>query len=264
MSEKLQKVLARAGFGSRRQLEEIIKAGEVKVNGLLALLGQRVESKDTISFQGRTVTNTPAEEIPCRVMLYHKPEGEVCSRSDPEKRPTVFDNLPKLQRGRWIAVGRLDFNTAGLLLFTTHGDLANALMHPSSEIEREYAVRVFGQEVDAATLTRLTKGIKLEDGMAKFNNIVDAGGQGQNHWYHVTLSEGRNREVRRMWESQGVRVNRLIRVRFGQIILPRDLRKGSMRELPASLVSELAESVDIKLKTYTPFKKRAAKERYRS
>lgn len=263
MSEKLQKVLARAGFGSRRQLEKIIEAGEVKVNGLLAALGQRVTSEDKISIQGRTVTNVPSEEVPCRVIVYHKPEGEVCTRNDPEKRPTVFDNLPKLQRGRWIAIGRLDFNTAGLLLFTTHGDLANALMHPRSEIEREYAVRVFGQEVSESTLSNLKKGIKLEDGMARFTSIVDAGGQGQNHWYHVILTEGRNREVRRMWESQGVRVNRLIRIRFGQIILPRDLRKGLVRELPPPIVNELAASAGLTLKTYTPFKKRAAKERYR-
>lgn len=262
MSEKLQKVLARAGFGSRRKLEEIIAAGEVMVNGLIASLGQRVTEKDTITIQGNKVTNTPAEDIPCRVMLYHKPEGEVCSRNDPEKRPTVFDNLPRLQRGRWIIVGRLDFNTAGLLLFTTHGDLANALMHPSSQIEREYAVRVFG-EVNAEVLQRLKRGVELEDGMAKFNKIVDAGGQGQNHWYHVTLSEGRNREVRRMWESQGVQVNRLIRVRFGELFLPRDLRKGSMRELPAPIVNELALSVNLNLKTYTPFNKRAEKDRYK-
>jgi 23S rRNA pseudouridine2605 synthase len=263
MSEKLQKVLARAGFGSRRKLEEIIEAGQVMVNGLVASLGQRVTPKDAISIQGQTVTNTPSEEIPCRVILYHKPEGEVCSRNDPEKRPTVFDNLPKLQRGRWIAVGRLDFNTAGLLLFTTHGDLANALMHPSSQIEREYAVRVFG-EVDGDILNRLKTGVKLEDGMAKFSSLKDGGGQGHNHWYHVTLSEGRNREVRRMWESQGVKVNRLIRVRFGEIYLPRDLRKGSVRELPPKLVAELGSSVDLNFKTYTPHKKRTEKERYRS
>lgn len=262
MSEKLQKVLARAGFGSRRKLEEIIEAGQVMVNGMVANLGQRVTPQDAITIQGQTVSNIPAEEIPCRVILYHKPEGEVCTRNDPEKRATVFDNLPKLQRGRWIAVGRLDFNTAGLLLFTTHGELANALMHPSSQIEREYAVRVFG-EVDGETLNRLRTGVKLEDGMAKFNNITDAGGQGHNHWYHVTLSEGRNREVRRMWESQGVKVNRLIRVRFGNIFLPRDLRKGSVRELPPKLIDELAESVDLNLKVYTPHKKRVFKERYR-
>ncbi|MBY0545433.1 MAG: 23S rRNA pseudouridine(2605) synthase RluB [Gammaproteobacteria bacterium] len=255
MSEKLQKVLARAGFGSRRQLEKVIESGEVMVNGVPASLGQRVTPDDTITIQGRTVTNTPPEEIPCRVLLYHKPEGEVCSRNDPEKRPTVFDNLPKLQRGRWVAVGRLDYNTAGLLLFTTHGDLANALMHPRSQIEREYAVRVFG-EVSPDVLKQLTKGVKLEDGVAKFSTITDAGGQGQNHWYHVTLAEGRNREVRRMWESQGIQVNRLIRVRFGEILLPRDLRKGHMRELSAPLAAKLAASVEIKLTTYMPYKKR--------
>lgn len=255
MSEKLQKVLARAGFGSRRQLEDIIAAGQVMVNGMVASLGQRVTPSDAISIQGQKVTNIDAEEIPCRVILYHKPEGEVCTRHDPEKRPTVFDNLPKLQRGRWIAVGRLDFNTAGLLLFTTHGDLANRLMHPSSQIEREYAVRVFG-EVDTAILARLKTGVSLDDGIAKFNTITDGGGQGHNHWYHVTLAEGRNREVRRMWESQGVKVNRLIRVRFGNILLPRSLRKGAVRELPSQLVSQLGGSVDLNLKTYIPNKKR--------
>ena len=254
MTEKLQKVLARSGFGSRRELETLIQAGQVIVNGETAILGLRVSETDEISIQGKTVTNRSTEDTPSRVMLYHKPEGEMCTRHDPEKRPTVFDNLPRLQRGRWIAVGRLDFNTAGLLLFTTNGDLANILMHPRSQIEREYAVRVFG-EVDPAVLNRLKAGVKLEDGMARFNQITDGGGEGQNHWYHVTLSEGRNREVRRMWESQGVQINRLIRVRFGDILLPRDLRKGKFRELPPHLVMGLGKQYDLTLKAYDPDKR---------
>lgn len=261
MSEKLQKVLARAGFGSRRSLETLIVAGEVLVNGTVATLGLRVSEKDEIVIQGQRVTQKSAEDSACRVLLYHKPDGEVCTRSDPEKRPTVFDNLPRLQRGRWIAVGRLDFNTAGLLLFTTDGDLAEALMHPRNQIEREYAVRVFG-EVDAQILNQLRRGVKLTDGMAAFTEIKDGGGEGRNHWYHVTLKEGRNREVRRMWESQDVTVSRLIRIRFGDIALPRDLRKGKFRELEPQHILALGHSLGLTLKPYqrerradNPFKK---------
>jgi 23S rRNA pseudouridine2605 synthase len=183
------------------------------------------------------------------VLLYHKPEGEVCTRHDPEKRPTVFDNLPRLQRGRWVAVGRLDFNTAGLLLFTTDGELANTLMHPKAQIEREYAVRIFG-EVNSTLLEKLKKGVMLEDGIAKFDQIIDAGGEGHNHWYHVILHEGRNRQVRRLWESQDVKVNRLIRVRYGSVVLPRELRKGHMKELSPAEIKRLGTSVGLTLKPY--------------
>lgn len=207
MSEKLQKVLARAGQGSRREMEALITAGRVSVDGKVATLGDRVEVNAVIRVDGHQVKTRAAEEQICRVLAYHKPEGEMCTRHDPEGRPTVFDRLPKMDGARWIAVGRLDVNTSGLLLFTTDGELANRLMHPSHEVEREYAVRVFG-EITEAMLQRLRKGVQLEDGMAKFNKIKPAGGEGLNQWFNVTLTEGRNREVRRLWESQEVQVSR--------------------------------------------------------
>ncbi len=231
MAERLQKILARAGYGSRRQIEDWIRAGRISVNGSPAVLGLGVTGADRIEIDGRPVAVAIAlgQPIP-RTILYHKPVGELTTRADPEGRPTVFDKLPPLKTARWIAVGRLDFNTAGLLLLTTDGELANRLMHPSTEIEREYAVRVLG-EVAAPVIERLLGGVELEDGRAAFGSIHDAGGSGANHWYHVTLKEGRNREVRRMWESQGVAVSRLIRVRFGPIGLPRELRPGRHRPL---------------------------------
>lgn len=231
MNERLQKVLARAGFGSRRALEEQIRGGRIAVNGVVAELGVRIGPEDKVSIDGRPVALTRAwQEQGCRVIIYHKPEGEVCSRADPEGRPTVFRKLPKIQAGRWVAVGRLDINTTGLLLFTTDGALANELMHPSGEMEREYAVRVLG-EVEPQILTRLQRGVELEDGPARFEQIREAGGSGVNHWYHVVIREGRNREVRRLWESQDIRVSRLIRVRFGPLWLPRNLKPGDWREL---------------------------------
>lgn len=231
MAERLQKVLARAGYGSRRQIESWISAGRISVNGKTAELGLTVSPADEIRIDDKpvSVATSLARVIP-RTLIYHKPVGELTTRADPEGRPTVFDNLPRLKTARWIAVGRLDMNTAGLLLFTTDGELANRLMHPSSEVEREYAVRVLGK-VDAATLEHLLKGVDLDDGRAAFTSIRDAGGSGANHWYHVTLKEGRNREVRRLWESQGVQVSRLIRVRFGPLELPRALRAGRQRDL---------------------------------
>jgi len=238
MSEKLQKILANAGLGSRRAIEEWIKAGRVKLNGKVAELGARASIADKIEVDDHLIRITPANEEPPAVLLYHKPAGEVCTRSDPEGRPTVFDNLPRLRNKRWIIVGRLDLNTSGLLLFTTDGELANRLMHPSYAIEREYAVRVWG-EVDQTILTNLQQGVMLEDGEAHFDKIVDAGGSGKNHWYHVTLKEGRNREVRRLWESQGVTVSRLIRVRYGNVILPRDLRIGNSRILEENSVNQI-------------------------
>ena len=239
MSEKLQKILANAGLGSRREIETWIREGRVTVNGKVATLGQRAGERDLIRVDGRPVERWRLAGSAWRVLAYFKPEGEMTTRSDPEGRPTVFERLPRLRSGRWIAIGRLDLNTSGLLLLTTSGELANRLMHPSSEIEREYAVRVLG-EVSPETLARLKSGVLLEDGIARFDEILDAGGRGANHWYHVILREGRNREVRRLWESQGVMVSRLIRVRYGNVQLGRRLRPGRWEELPEEQVRALA------------------------
>lgn len=244
-SEKLQKVLARAGFASRRAIEDWIAVGRVTVNGKVATLGDRVSAQDTIAIDGKAIEPERLQGPPCQVLLYHKPVGEICSRADPEGRPTIFDNLPRLTSGQWVAVGRLDINTAGLILLTTDGELANRLMHPSSEIEREYAVRVLG-EVDALVLQRLRTGVMLEDGEARFDSIIDAGGQGANHWYHVVLREGRNREVRRLWESQGITVSRLIRVRYGLFSLPRRLKAGTAQPLTDGEINALRDSVGLR------------------
>src|SRR5574344_3049265 len=214
LGEKLQKVLARMGVGSRRDVEAWIAQGRIKVNGVDATLGLRVQPGDAIALDGRLLRREEEDQVVRRVLIYNKPEGEVCTRSDPEGRPTVFDRLPRPKNGRWINIGRLDINTTGLLLFTTDGELANRLMHPSREVEREYAVRVFGQ-VDDAKLRDLSRGVQLEDGPAAFKTIKFSGGEGINQWYNVTLTEGRNREVRRLWEAVGVQVSRLIRVRYG-------------------------------------------------
>ncbi len=250
MSEKIQKVLARVGLGSRRAMEDLILEGRVSVNGHVAKLGDRVSETDQLRVDGRPVKFNSAEESRRRVILYYKPEGEVCTRTDPEGRPTVFDRLPKLKNERWVAIGRLDINSQGLLLFTTDGDFANCLMHPSSEVEREYAVRVHG-EVTNEMLENLTTGVQLLDGMAKFDEVVDAGGEGTNHWYHVILREGRKREVRRMWESQGVQVSRLIRVRYGSVLLPRNLKVGRWIELEKEVIDEMATAVGASLKKRT-------------
>ncbi|MGM0593330.1 MAG: 23S rRNA pseudouridine(2605) synthase RluB [Pseudomonadota bacterium] len=244
MSEKLQKVLARAGYGSRREIEGWISAGRISVNGAIVQLGERVGESDVIRIDGKVVSRTRLQSNRCRVLMYHKPIGEVTSRNDEEGRTTVFENLPRIVNGRWIVVGRLDLNTSGLLLFTTDGELANRLMHPSYTIEREYAVRVLG-EVAPEVIQRLTEGVELEDGTARFTSIVDGGGEGANHWFHVTLEEGRNREVRRLWESQGVTVSRLTRVRYGPIKLPRWLRPGRWEELSEDKVSLLRQSVGL-------------------
>ncbi len=253
MSEKLQKVLARAGKGSRREMETVISAGRVSVDGNVAYLGDRVEGTEQIRIDGHLVNLTTKEEELCRVLMYNKPEGEMCTRKDPEGRPTVFDRLPKLESGRWIAVGRLDINTSGMLLFTTDGELANRLMHPSQKVEREYAVRVFG-EVDEAMLQRLRAGVKLEDGLARFQKITYRGGEGRNHWFHVVLSEGRNREVRRLWESQEAQVSRLIRVRYGDIELKRQLPLGGWTELPLKEVNYYRKLVKLTPETKSKVK----------
>jgi len=244
MSEKLQKVLARAGLGSRREIEEWIEAGRIVVNGIVAKLGDRVTELDNVVVDNKRIEIQATDLVPPRVLMYHKPEGQICTQDDPEGRETVFEHLPKVRSGRWVMVGRLDINTSGLLLFTTDGELANYLMHPSQQVEREYAVRVFGQ-VSPETIARLKAGVKLEDGMAKFDHIVDGGGEGSNHWYHVVLKEGRNREVRRLWESQGVKVSRLIRVRYANLILPRSLHLGRWEELSLEQVNSLRQTVGL-------------------
>lgn len=236
--QRLHKVLAAAGVGSRREIEEWIVAGRISVNGEPADVGQKVGPGDRVRVNGKLMPLRFAPRIP-RVVLYHKPEGEIVSRDDPEGRPTVFDHLPVLRKGRWIAVGRLDFNTSGLLLFVNDGDLANKLMHPRYELDREYAVRILG-ELDEAQRNALLDGIELEDGLAKFNTLLDAGGEGANHWYRVTLSEGRNREVRRMFEALGLTVSRLMRVRYGPVVLPSRLKRGMWEDMPVADVCALA------------------------
>jgi len=253
MSEKLQKVLARAGKGSRREMETYISAGRVSVNGKVAYLGDRVEGNEQIRIDGHPVKLKSEQDDMCRVLMYNKPEGEMCTRKDPEGRPTVFDRLPPLEGGRWIAVGRLDINTSGMLLFTTDGELANRLMHPSRKVEREYAVRVFG-EVTEAMLQTLRSGVKLEDGPAKFQKITYRGGEGRNHWFHVVLSEGRNREVRRLWESQDVQVSRLIRVRYGDMEMKRQLPLGGWAELGLKDVNYYRKLVDLPFETKSKVK----------
>ncbi|ROR32264.1 23S rRNA pseudouridine(2605) synthase RluB [Inmirania thermothiophila] len=243
--ERLQKVLARAGLGSRREIDRLIAEGRVTVDGVPAVPGTRVRGRERIVVDGRPVPRSRLRAAPPpRVLAYHKPAGQVVARRDPEGRDTVFRHLPRLREGRWIAVGRLDVATSGLLLVTTHGELAHRLMHPSRRIEREYAVRVFG-EVDGLVLERLQRGVRLEDGPARFERIEYAGGGGANQWYHVTLREGRNREVRRLWASQGVQVSRLIRVRYGPVVLPPGLPAGRWRELTPGEVAHLCELVGL-------------------
>mgnify|MGYP001138401176 CR=1 FL=1 len=227
---RLQKALAEAGLGSRREIEGWIREGRVRVNGQLAKLGDRVLPTDRVRVDGTEVKRRAPRSSRPVVLAYHKPEGEVVTRRDPEGRPTVFRRLPGIRDGRWIAVGRLDLNTAGLLLVTNHGELANRLMHPSRRIEREYAVRIHGQVADSQ-LEQLVNGIELEDGPARFEEIVESGGSGVNQWFHVLLREGRNREVRRLWEAAGCEVSRLKRVRFGNVILGARPLPGQWREL---------------------------------
>lgn len=255
--ERLQKMLARAGLGSRRAIEGWIRDGRVEVNGEVAQLGARASTADDVRVDGRSVDLSPAASPTRRVIAYNKPEGEVTTRDDPEGRPTVFERLPRLTGERWIAVGRLDIATSGLLLFTTDGELANRLMHPSWQVDREYAVRIFG-EVDDAMAERLTTGVTLEDGEARFTDLVYWGGTGHNHWYYVAIMEGRNREVRRLWESQGVQVSRLKRVRHGPIFLPSRLSVGRWEELSQADVDTLSESVglpSVPVKPPTPSEK---------
>lgn len=243
--EKLQKVLARTGLGSRREMERWIEQGRVAVDGRVASLGDRVDPGARITLDGKPVSRAPAAETRC--ILYHKPPGEVCTRSDPEGRRTVFERLPRLKSGRWISIGRLDYNTSGLLLFTTDGELANALMHPSANIEREYLVRVMG-EVDESMLQRMIDGVMLEDGVARFTDIQEGGGDGVNRWFYVVIMEGRNREVRRLWESQGVTVSRLKRVRFGEVFIPSRVKQGQWVELALKEVKSLYRMAGLPMK----------------
>jgi 23S rRNA pseudouridine2605 synthase len=247
--EKLQKVLARAGIGSRREMERAIEAGLVKVNDRIASLGDRVTLQDKIFVDGKRV-QLQNEATRRRVILYNKPEGEICSRSDPEGRPTVYDNLPPLKGERWISVGRLDFNTSGLLLFTNDGELANKLMHPSSVIDREYLVRIQG-DVDDEMKQHLLEGVLLDDGVARFTDIVDGAGEGKNRWFYCVVMEGRNREVRRLWESQGVKVSRLKRVRYANIFIPSHVRVGQWIELSEREIHDLCLTAGFDSSNYT-------------
>jgi 23S rRNA pseudouridine2605 synthase len=240
-AERIQKVLAREGFGSRRELEQLILEGRVTVNGEVAKLGDKVSAGDRIFCQGRQVIYEKSSALP-QILVYHKPPGEICSQKDPEERPSVFDRLPSCPEGRWVMVGRLDFNSSGLLMFTNSGELANQLMHPKYAIEREYAVRVFG-ELSEEHMDRLLKGVRLEDGMARFEKIMFAGGEGKNHWYHVVLKEGRNREIRRMFEAVGFTVSRLMRIRFGTVALPPTLLQGKRALLPDHEIIKLMDLV---------------------
>ena len=261
MAERIQKVLARAGFGSRRGIEAQIKAGLVSVNGSTASLGDQIRAGDTVRLDGKVLSAKRLWEAPPpEVILYNKPVGEVCTRSDPEGRRTIFQSLPQPAEGRWVSVGRLDINTSGLIILTTDGELANRLMHPSNEMDREYAVRVLG-EVTTEMMRNLREGVELEDGMAKFMDIQTAGGEGANQWYHVVIQEGRNREIRRLWESQGLQVSRLMRVRYGPIIIPNTLRMGRYQLLTEEDLMMIYEEVSLTpRKTSRVTKRRSTEE----
>ena len=258
--QKLQKVLANLGLGSRRKMERWIEEGRVSVDGCVATLGDRVHSGQALRLDGKPLEVEAAAQV--RVLLYHKPVREVCSRDDPEGRKTVFERLPKLKGGRWISVGRLDFNTSGVLLFTTDGALANALMHPSNAIEREYLVRVMGR-VDKPMLERLKDGVELDDGPARFSDIQEGGGDGINRFFYVVLMEGRNREVRRLWESQGTTVSRLKRVRYGEVFLPSKLKKGQWLELPQRDVDVIYQMAGLPTKEVASLSKKDLERRQR-
>ncbi len=258
--QKLQKVLANLGLGSRRKMERWIEEGRVTVDGSVATLGDRVYAGQALRLDGKPLEVDAAEQV--RVLLYHKPVREVCSRDDPEGRKTVFERLPKLKSGRWISVGRLDFNTSGVMLFTTDGALANALMHPSSAIEREYLVRVMGR-VDEPMLERLKDGVELDDGPARFSDIQEGGGDGINRFFYVVLMEGRNREVRRLWESQGTTVSRLKRVRYGEVFLPSKLKKGQWLELPQRDVDVIYQMAGLPTKEVASLSKKDLERRQR-
>jgi 23S rRNA pseudouridine2605 synthase len=238
---KLHKVLAQAGIGSRRDMEQLIADGQITVNGQPAHIGQRIAAGDQIQVAGQPV-HVRISPPPARVLAYHKPAGEIVTHGDPQNRPTVFRRLPRLQQGKWQSVGRLDINTEGLLLFTNSGDLANRLMHPRFGVEREYAVRVLGT-LDDEQRARLLEGIEIDGQRAAMRSVEDGGGEGANHWYRVVITEGRNREVRKMFEALGMAVSRLIRIRYGCVVLPRGLRRGVWVDLPASDLQTLQSMV---------------------
>lgn len=238
-TQRLHKLLALAGLGSRRDMEELIASGRVTVNGQVAVVGQGVTEHDVVRLDSRPLRLSFEAELP-QVLIYHKPEGEIVSQDDPEGRASVFDKLPKIKHGKWIAIGRLDMNTSGLLIFTTSGELANHFMHPRYEVEREYAVRIFG-ELTEGQMAQLKEGIELEDGPANFDSITPQGGEGANHWYQVILREGRNREVRRLFEAFQLPVSRLMRVRFGPVNLPPRVKRGQMLKLEQKEVVGLLE-----------------------
>ena len=254
MAVRLQKFLANAGLGSRREIEGWIRDGEIRLNGQEAVLGDQVGAGDQLTVKGRYYKAVPQEGMRRKVLMYHKPEGEITSRNDPEGRRTVFDRLPKLGSGRWIAVGRLDINSLGLLRFTNDGELANSLMHPSSQISRKYAVRLNGEVTDAA-INNMKEGVVLEDGEARFDSITHTGGDKANQWFDVTLREGRNREVRRLFASQDLLVSRLIRVQYGPIALPKWLGRGRYEDLSP-------QQIDLLLKV-AGLDKKAAQEHLR-
>ncbi|MEW9810069.1 MAG: 23S rRNA pseudouridine(2605) synthase RluB [Candidatus Symbiodolus clandestinus] len=242
--EKLHKVLARAGYGSRRQLEQWIAEGRIQVDDQTAQIGQRIDCQQPprIVLDRRPLSLAAMLEENCRVLAYYKPEGEICSHHDPQQRPTLFSRLPRLSKGRWISIGRLDLNSSGLVLLTNDGELANRLMHPRYQIQRQYAVRVFGQ-VTTEQLQRLRQGVQLADGLACFESIRDQGGEGRNHWFTVTLREGRNREVRRLWQSQGITVSRLLRIGYASVKLPKSLSRGRWYELSSMEINRLRQQV---------------------
>lgn len=242
MPERLQKWLAGQGLGSRRHMESMIAEGRITVDGKVAEVGCKVSGNERIAIDGRQIRQPKNREFRSLAIIYHKPPGEICTRFDPEGRPTVFDHLPHLAQGRWIGVGRLDYQTSGVLLLTNDGKLANRLMHPSAGLAREYSVRVLG-DVSDAMLRKLRRGIELDDGNAKFDSVEFAGGEGSNRWYKVVVSEGRNRLVRRLWEAAGFRVSRLIRIRFGPMRLSRSLRAGKSRFLSPAELAGLYKAV---------------------
>ena len=255
--ERIQKFLANQGAGSRRQIDSLLQQGRISVNGRVARPGDQIDGREKIAIDGKLLRLHRHESKP-KLLLYHKPVGQVCTRNDPEGREDVYRSLPGLRQGRWVGVGRLDINTSGLLLFTNDGDLANRLMHPSFEVEREYAVRVHG-EVKPEMLQKLRDGIELDDGPAHFDEIVDGGGSGRNHWYHVVLKEGRNREVRRLWEAIGVEVSRLVRVRYEQFSLPKWLKPGKYRYLEEETVKRVYQRLKLNYRRDSQRQRRSRK-----
>ena len=257
--ERIQKYLANQGAGSRRHIDALLQQGRISVNGKTAKPGDQINGREKIAIDGKLLRLRRHVAKP-KILMYHKPVGEVCTRSDPEGRDDVFRNLPSLQQGRWVSIGRLDINTSGLLLFTNDGELANRLMHPSFEVEREYAVRVHGA-VSHEMLQQLRDGVQLEDGLARFEDITDSGGSGSNHWYHVVLKEGRNREVRRLWEAVGVEVSRLTRVRYDQFRLPKWLKPGKSRLLDEEVVTRVYRRLNLGDKSHATHRTKRRRRR---